>query len=781
MDKSLYLTLSMALGLSLLAACPDVGNDRWGRTVRHIGIAGGNCYHIRMVLLDRVEHFIQSVAVYEEQIFQKRARIQQAMENNEEMKFKARKGISEEPVAPDKVKLGEPGYKERYYAEKFDVSEPEEIDEITKDTQRWWCSGGMVGDVKGGCSSGKWRDGGGGGGGGGCSGDNGSSGGFLMVVVMNDGGGGGLWQHWWWRDGGACSRINGGGNGRMMEDGGGGGGVIFVHVLRYVEGLCWVCRYYYPRCLLMAMPFKPFDQLMGTLPAASSHALPQVYRRLMTNPASPIHKFYPSDFEIDMNGKRFAWQGVAKLPLIDEKKLLAETKKLEGTLTCLLVAGKGWTIPTTSSIGLHWIWGQQIQQPARQASIPQIRLSLSWVRDDLGKAQIPKFMQNRDENMEEEAGKEEEQFRNSMMLDLLYVHVSHPLAAQIMSYYQFFCQLAPDQRYYWPIDTNVSEAMNGFLWLCVRNGYRNVVPSPVRGLENIDHNQILNITYLNPAPHKHTPEPPEGTCMPRKILSPLDIKPFPVLWHEDNGGRRQQNRERPLVPGGIYGPQLGEAAHRLLKNTLNLRPNHNYNGSLEQMPHRNSASNHVNNRPREAGPSGYGRGYTEDPSPYYGNYNQPRAIAGTPRPALAPYELQGNKQNFKTQDRYLHQEQHVISPYKMQGNKQNFKTQDGYLHQEQHHNLRNGMSALTIVEVRTKPQALISPRMPNSGQFPNIRNQFVQNVGPLPSPPPKWITRPSVGNTGTYYKQQQKSPAATYEKQVKRVYQAKSPDPPESV
>ncbi|GFY92013.1 hypothetical protein Acr_08g0004090 [Actinidia rufa] len=279
---------------------------------------------------------------------------------------------------------------------------------------------------------------------------------------------------------------------------------------------------------------------------------------------------------------------------------------------------------------------------------------------------------------------EEEQFRNSEMFDLLYVHVSHPLAAQIMSYYHFSYQLAPHQRYPWPIDTNISEAMNGYLWLCVRNGLRNVVPSPVCGLENIDHNKNLNITYLNPAPHKHIPEPPEGTCMPRKIVGPLDIKPFPVLWHEDNGGRRQQNRERPLVPGGIYGPELGAAAHRLLKNTLNLRPSHNFNGSLEKIPHRNSASNHVNNRPRAAGPSGNGRGYIEDPSPYYGNYNQPQAIAGTPRPALTPYVLQGNKQNFKAQDRYSHQEQHVISPCKMQGNKQNFKTQDRYLHQEQH-------------------------------------------------------------------------------------------------
>lgn len=54
---------------------------------------------------------------------------------------------------------------------------------------------------------------------------------------------------------------------------------------------------------------------------------------LLYSQESPIIDFYPEDFKIDLNGKKFAWQGVALLPFVDEKRLKKAVKSLFDELT----------------------------------------------------------------------------------------------------------------------------------------------------------------------------------------------------------------------------------------------------------------------------------------------------------------------------------------------------------------------------------------------------------------------------------------------------------------
>ncbi|KAI8802810.1 XRN 5'-3' exonuclease N-terminus-domain-containing protein [Cladochytrium replicatum] len=131
-------------------------------------------------------------------------------------------------------------------------------------------------------------------------------------------------------------------------------------IFKYTEGLQWVLYYYYngvaswewffpyhyaPNItdlvnlqrfkfnFKLGTPFLPFQQLMGVLPAASGKLIPEAYRELMTDPNSPIHDFYPVDFDLDMNGKKADWEAVVKIPFIDEKRLLKALAARENQLT----------------------------------------------------------------------------------------------------------------------------------------------------------------------------------------------------------------------------------------------------------------------------------------------------------------------------------------------------------------------------------------------------------------------------------------------------------------
>ena len=48
---------------------------------------------------------------------------------------------------------------------------------------------------------------------------------------------------------------------------------------------------------------------MGVFPAGSKQHVPPTWQELMTDPKSPIIDFYPINFKIDLNGKKYAWQG----------------------------------------------------------------------------------------------------------------------------------------------------------------------------------------------------------------------------------------------------------------------------------------------------------------------------------------------------------------------------------------------------------------------------------------------------------------------------------------
>ncbi|KAK2658549.1 hypothetical protein Ddye_005082 [Dipteronia dyeriana] len=292
-------------------------------------------------------------------------------------------------------------------------------------------------------------------------------------------------------------------------------------VTKYIEGICWVMHYYYEGVcswqwfypyhyaplasdftdisrlkfhFTLGEPFKPFDQLLGVLPAASAHALPLFYRKLMTDVLSPILDLYPTDFELDMNGKRFAWQAICKLPFIEESRLLSETAKLEHTLT------------------------------------------------------------------------DEERRRNSLGLDILFLHISHPFAVEINSFSKQmndspkFIEVKVEKK----IDQKFSCGMSGYIYISDKSMWPVEIPSAVRGMKMIAKNEVLFVFYKNPSFHSHIPRLLPGVMLPEKSVSEQDILLLRGLWHKFSGRFITK-----LVSGSI----LAKNAHSLVsRNILGKQP-----------------------------------------------------------------------------------------------------------------------------------------------------------------------------------------------------------------
>ena len=133
----------------------------------------------------------------------------------------------------------------------------------------------------------------------------------------------------------------------------------------YVDGLQWILHYYYrgvpswgwyypyhyaplisdlvdlkpPRVFSeKGTPFHPIEQLMAVLPPFSKDLVPKAFRDLMvkTSPGSapsPILDFYPTEFRLDMNGKKNDWEAIVLIPFIQEDRLLAAMHERQHLLT----------------------------------------------------------------------------------------------------------------------------------------------------------------------------------------------------------------------------------------------------------------------------------------------------------------------------------------------------------------------------------------------------------------------------------------------------------------
>lgn len=218
-------------------------------------------------------------------------------------------------------------------------------------------------------------------------------------------------------------------------------------------------------------------------------------------------------------------------------------------------------------------------------------------------------------------------------------------------------------------------------------------------------------------------------------------------WHEDNNNRRYHQNERLQVSGALSGSVLGEAAHRLVRNSIQI----NSNSGVMQ----NWNTHNTFNKFRAAGPSGYEDGFFHFTQDNYFQYpvHNPRNFQqhqySRPRLPSSSTGVQYSSRQNRTIDYPQDQYSRTRPSSSFTGvnyNRQNIKTVD-YL-QDQFH-IQSGMSSLSIHE-ETSYQQPQPPRIPpNPVTFHYQQSRpMIQTAGPPPPRPPmNWINRQPRNNS----------------------------------
>jgi 5'-3' exoribonuclease 1 len=165
------------------------------------------------------------------------------------------------------------------------------------------------------------------------------------------------------------------------------GGDINDFTQKYLEGLQWVLSYYtngtpawrwvYPYNYApfaseiaeniklyfgtryrLETPILPFLQLLTILPPRSSHLIPYPLNKLLYTKNSPMLKFCPKNFKIDLSGKKREWEGLVILPPLDYNEVIkayeSKIKEVDNRELKRNIIGKSFIYSYTETSKYHF-------------------------------------------------------------------------------------------------------------------------------------------------------------------------------------------------------------------------------------------------------------------------------------------------------------------------------------------------------------------------------------------------------------------------------------------